>query len=45
MDDKSLNLWRQINGLRSRGRKPMLPGAGDRAAATPVPGAPSPGDR
>jgi hypothetical protein len=45
MDDKSLNLWRQINGLRSRARKTKLPGAPDPASATNSATAPSPADR
>jgi hypothetical protein len=38
MDDKSLNLWRQIDGFRRRGPKRVLPAANDTApAAVPEP--------
>jgi hypothetical protein len=37
MDDKTINLWRQINGLSSRRRKPGLSGAGEPGAATTIP--------
>jgi hypothetical protein len=31
MDEKTLNLWRQIEGFRRRGKKRSLAGAGERA--------------
>ncbi len=37
MDDKTINLWRQINGLSSRGRKRMPTGSGEPGVATNIP--------
>jgi hypothetical protein len=42
MDDKSLNLWRQINALSSRARKPMAPGADDPSPMANIPTAARP---
>jgi hypothetical protein len=38
MDDKTINLWRQINGLSSRRRKRGLAGGGEPGVATTIPG-------
>jgi hypothetical protein len=45
MDDKSLNLWRQINGLSSRARKPTARGGSEPAPIANNPSAASPSDR
>jgi hypothetical protein len=37
MDDKTINLWRQINGLSSRGRKRMPTSAGEPGVPTNIP--------
>jgi len=45
MDDKTLNLWRQIDGLCRRGRKLTPRGAADPAPPANIPRAPSPADQ
>jgi hypothetical protein len=37
MDEKTLNLWRQINGLSSRARKPLRVGADDASLTANIP--------
>jgi hypothetical protein len=37
MDDKTINLWRQINGLSSRRRKRMPTSAREPGTATNIP--------